>query len=121
MIGADSAAPLAVQASAETLREVLLGKTAPAAVKMLLGMAAVVPEVVTTHAVPFMDMQTISPVAILGRALEAWREGAGQMRVSPWLSCRGASGVRLLTVSKAQGKTAAVPLLSAPSGTTRVA
>lgn len=68
LIGTGSTTPLDVDAAAVILSTVLLGRTAPAAVKTLIqGEAPVKPRG--------------SPTMIVAEALLAWKEGRGLMQV----------------------------------------
>lgn len=85
LISAASAAPIAVEAAAATLRDVLLGRTASAAKKTLrdatitLGALDAVKEGEGPRVIP-------SPTGAIAEALHGWKNTTGCMKVTDF-SC----------------------------------
>ncbi|CAN0384762.1 unnamed protein product, partial [Ectocarpus sp. 8 AP-2014] len=80
IVGAGSMPPLDVEASADTLRAVFIGRTAPIASKTLSSEdSSVSPEA------GLMEQKRMlsCPATAVGRALLAWKEGSGPMKGAP--------------------------------------
>lgn len=85
LISSDSAAALAVQAAAETIRDLFLGSTAKTAtrtVRTAMTMAFGTRSTKAEEAHKARGIDDLSPVAALGEALRKWNSEVGNARVS---------------------------------------
>ncbi|CAM9996297.1 unnamed protein product [Ectocarpus sp. 13 AM-2016] len=83
IVGAGSMPPLDVEAAADTLRAVLIGRTAPIAAKTLSSEPSSGTSVSTEAGLMEQKGMLSCPATAVGRALLAWKEGSGPMKGAP--------------------------------------
>ncbi|CAN0064567.1 unnamed protein product, partial [Ectocarpus sp. 4 AP-2014] len=83
IVGAGSMSPLDVEAAADTLCVVLIGRTAPIAAKTLSSEASSATSVSTEAGLMEQKRLLSCPATAVGRALLAWKEGSGPMKDAP--------------------------------------
>ncbi|CAM9363301.1 unnamed protein product [Ectocarpus fasciculatus] len=93
IVGAGSMPPLDVEAAADTLRAVLIGRTAPIAAKTLIKGASSAPAVSTEAGLMERKRMSSCPATAVGRALLAWKEDSGPMKGAP-----ASTGIALCSV-----------------------
>lgn len=82
IVGAGSMPPLDVEAAADTLRAVLIGRTAPIAAKTLSSEDSSATSASTKAGLMERKRMLSCPATVVGRALLAWKEGSGPMKVT---------------------------------------